>query len=125
MADSSSTSSSNSSSTATLSSASRPFDPTKPPNVVDALQSVQLRDFKLDNIAKLPCARNALLYGISSGLGLGIIRFAVKRNIRSSGNWAVIGFAGTAVASWEVCRLQRRVVQDQLQQMSASSNTAK
>ena len=38
------------------------------------------------------------------------IRYLVSKSIRSSGNYAMIGFAVSSVASWEFCRFQRNVV---------------
>ncbi|KAI9341261.1 hypothetical protein DFJ73DRAFT_843894 [Zopfochytrium polystomum] len=95
-----------------------PFDPSKKPTYADAIKSLKLKDLAPENVARLPCARNALLYGIGTGLGIGTARFLATRRPRTSGNWAILSFAVTAVASWEVCRLQRRVVQEEMIKIS-------
>ncbi|ORY33534.1 hypothetical protein BCR33DRAFT_518348 [Rhizoclosmatium globosum] len=96
-----------------------PFDPSKDqPTVTDVVKNLELRELWLGNIAKLPCAKNALLYGISGGLTVSLARFLARKNLRSAGNWGILAFSAIAVASWETCRLQRRLVQEQLSQLA-------
>ncbi|ORE21632.1 hypothetical protein BCV71DRAFT_173471 [Rhizopus microsporus] len=47
------------------------------PSFVDALKTIKLEDFK--DINKIPCSRNALLYGMAAGVAMGAIRFMSKR----------------------------------------------
>ncbi|ORE08824.1 hypothetical protein BCV72DRAFT_185211, partial [Rhizopus microsporus var. microsporus] len=47
------------------------------PSFVDALKTIKLEDFK--DINKIPCSRNALLYGIAAGVAMGAVRFMSKR----------------------------------------------
>ncbi|KAI9483321.1 MAG: hypothetical protein EXX96DRAFT_459889, partial [Benjaminiella poitrasii] len=49
------------------------------PKFVDALKTIKLEDFK--EIKQIPCARNALLYGIVAGVTMGAVRFALKRRV--------------------------------------------
>ncbi|KAI8365752.1 hypothetical protein BD560DRAFT_302770, partial [Blakeslea trispora] len=49
------------------------------PKFVDALKTVKLDDFK--DVNKIPCARNALLYGIGVGVTMGMLRFFSRRSI--------------------------------------------
>ncbi|KAJ1562695.1 Cytochrome c oxidase assembly protein cox20, mitochondrial [Cladochytrium tenue] len=95
-----------------------PFDPARPPSYADGIKSVRLQDLRLDRVARMPCARDALLYGIGTGLAVGSARFLASRRPRSAGNWAIATFALTTLASWEVCRLQRRVVQVELERVT-------
>ncbi|KAI9329554.1 hypothetical protein BDR26DRAFT_939281 [Obelidium mucronatum] len=108
----------NNSNTTTPGSIQVPFDPTQEVSITNVLKNLQLEEFSLTNIGRLPCARNALLYGISSGLAVSAARFLARRNLRSAGNWGILAFAGMSVASWEMCRLQRRLVQEQLSHLA-------
>ncbi|KAL9553725.1 hypothetical protein MBANPS3_003150 [Mucor bainieri] len=76
------------------------------PKFVDALKTVKLEDFK--DVNRIPCARNALLYGIVAGVTVGAVRFATKRMIPTSANWAVGTFCGVSVISFEGCQMERR-----------------
>ncbi|KAJ3114224.1 Cytochrome c oxidase assembly protein cox20, mitochondrial [Phlyctochytrium bullatum] len=96
------------------------FDPTKEQGVWDILKNLKWQEFSLDNVAKMPCSRSALLYGLSAGTTVGLTRYLLRRNGRSAGNWGVLTFGTVSVAYWELCRLQRRVMHEQLASMSAS-----
>ncbi|KAI8609095.1 hypothetical protein BC830DRAFT_882826 [Chytriomyces sp. MP71] len=53
-----------------------PFDPSKAqPDVLDVIKNIQVNELSPANIARLPCAKNALLYGIAGGLSLSAARF--------------------------------------------------
>ncbi|KAI8830171.1 hypothetical protein BJ741DRAFT_620571 [Chytriomyces cf. hyalinus JEL632] len=96
-----------------------PFDPSKDsPAITDIVKNIELSELSLSNVAKLPCAKNALLYGISGGLSVSLARFVATRRGASAGNWGIMTFAAVSLASWEMCRLQRRVVQQQLSQLA-------
>ncbi|KAI9011134.1 hypothetical protein BC832DRAFT_529413, partial [Gaertneriomyces semiglobifer] len=80
------------------------------------------KDLKLENVAKTPCARQALLYGIGAGVALAATRFLATRRLLSSGNWGFASFGAVSMLSWEFCRYQRRVVQEQLDAMAAETH---
>ncbi|WWC66597.1 uncharacterized protein I206_100500 [Kwoniella pini CBS 10737] len=62
----------------------------------------------LQNIGKIPCARNSLLYGIAGGTGLGAVRFLGSRKPWSAANWAVGSFILISGFQWEMCNRARR-----------------
>ncbi|CEG83106.1 hypothetical protein RMATCC62417_17078 [Rhizopus microsporus] len=76
------------------------------PSFVDALKTIKLEDFK--DINKIPCSRNALLYGMAAGVAMGAVRFMSKRMIPTSANWAVGTFCGVSAISFEMCQMDRR-----------------
>lgn len=45
------------------------------PSMFDVLKTIRLEELKLDNLAKTPCARDTLLYGIGGGLGMSVFRY--------------------------------------------------
>ncbi|OCF41376.1 hypothetical protein I317_04767 [Kwoniella heveanensis CBS 569] len=67
-----------------------------------------------ENIGKIPCARNSLLYGIAGGAGIGAVRFLGSRRPWVAANWAVGSFIAIAAFQWETCNRARR---KELQQM--------
>ncbi|WVF70777.1 hypothetical protein IAT40_005571 [Kwoniella sp. CBS 6097] len=67
-----------------------------------------------ENIGKIPCARNSLLYGIAGGAGIGAVRFLGSRRPWIAANWAVGSFIAIAAFQWETCNRARR---KELQQM--------
>ncbi|TPX58895.1 hypothetical protein PhCBS80983_g02846 [Powellomyces hirtus] len=97
------------------------FDPSKKPTFLEIAQGITPDEFKLDNVAKAPCSRKALLYGIGGGSAVAITRLVVTRRPLSSGNWGIATFGAISMLSWEFCRYQRRVVQEQLEAMGAET----
>ncbi|WWC86050.1 uncharacterized protein L201_000921 [Kwoniella dendrophila CBS 6074] len=65
-----------------------------------------IEDF--ENIGKIPCARNSLLYGIAGGTGLGAVRFLGSRKPWVAANWAVGSFILISAFQWEMCNRARR-----------------
>ncbi|WRT63974.1 uncharacterized protein IL334_000901 [Kwoniella shivajii] len=61
-----------------------------------------------ENIGKIPCARNSLLYGIAGGTGLGAVRFLGSRRPWAAANWAVGSFIIISGFQWEMCNRARR-----------------
>ncbi|KAF8158059.1 hypothetical protein B0H34DRAFT_797477 [Crassisporium funariophilum] len=57
------------------------------------------------HVTELPCARNALLAGIGSGAGVGVIR-GVSAGPMMAGNWAIAAFTLVSLGSWHVCQKQ-------------------
>ncbi|KAJ2548032.1 hypothetical protein EV175_004988, partial [Coemansia sp. RSA 1933] len=60
-----------------------------------------------NGLQRLPCAREGYLYGAGIGFGVSIIRLVKGGNLISAGNWGVIAFAISAVASKGMCNYQR------------------
>ncbi|ODN84329.1 hypothetical protein L202_00303 [Cryptococcus amylolentus CBS 6039] len=93
----------------------------------ERLTGNKLQDFKsafgrikpkndLENLGKMPCARNSLLYGIAGGTGIGAVRFLGSRRPWSAANWAVGSFLAITLFQWETCQRARRI---ELAQMKA------
>ncbi|KAJ3177634.1 hypothetical protein HDU87_004387 [Geranomyces variabilis] len=97
------------------------IDPTKKPSFFEVASGIAPDEFKLANVAKAPCARKALLYGIGGGTVVAATRMVVTRRPLSSGNWGFAAFGAISTLSWEFCRHQRRVVQEELEKMSAAN----
>ncbi|KAI9217305.1 hypothetical protein BC828DRAFT_391510 [Blastocladiella britannica] len=76
------------------------------PSTWDVIKSINLDDMK--NIGQVPCARNSLLYGMGSGFGAGVLRFAYQGRVLSASNYAVAAFCSVSIISWEVCRSQMK-----------------
>ncbi|KAJ3180117.1 Cytochrome c oxidase assembly protein cox20, mitochondrial [Irineochytrium annulatum] len=91
-----------------------------PPSVVDVAKTIKLEDFKLDNVGKVPCNINSTLYGLSAGGLVAGSRYFFRRNAMSAGSWGMVTFGVVAMASWELCRFQRKVVREQMSALAAS-----
>ncbi|KAJ3513494.1 hypothetical protein NLJ89_g2916 [Agrocybe chaxingu] len=57
------------------------------------------------HVSDLPCARNALLAGIASGVGMGAIR-GLSAGPMMAGHWAMATFTLVSLGSWHVCQKQ-------------------
>ncbi|KAJ1808868.1 hypothetical protein LPJ56_004559, partial [Coemansia sp. RSA 2599] len=55
-----------------------------------------------------PCAREGLLYGIGTGLGVGLLRFIRTGRGINAGNWAVGSFAVVAIVAKKLCHYQQK-----------------
>ncbi|KAI8992050.1 hypothetical protein BDF20DRAFT_847953 [Mycotypha africana] len=93
------------------------------PGYIDALKTVKLDDFK--EINKIPCARNSLLYGIVGGVTMGAIRFALKRSVPTSANWAVGSFCGISVVTFEACNMDRKRKLEKLKLIVKATDSSK
>ncbi|KAI7903965.1 uncharacterized protein BX663DRAFT_485447 [Cokeromyces recurvatus] len=91
------------------------------PKFMDALKTIKLEDFK--EVNKIPCARNALLYGIVAGVTMGAIRFALKRKVPTSANWAVGTFCGVSAVSFEGCQMERQQKLEKLKLIVKATNS--
>ena len=83
------------------------------------LKSFSLDDFKFKNLMEVSCFRQAMLLGISTGVGLGTVIFLTTKTVRKTTNWAMIGFFSGSIFGWEKCRYQRSQqgeVEDRLRQ---------
>jgi 3-dehydroquinate synthetase len=47
----------------------------KKPTIQDAVKSIKWSELSMETIAQVPCARSALITGISGGTTLGLARF--------------------------------------------------
>ncbi|KAI9487951.1 hypothetical protein BDB00DRAFT_850756 [Zychaea mexicana] len=91
------------------------------PTFTDALQTIKVDDFK--NVGKIPCARNALLYGMGGAFGAGGIRYIVKRTVPSAANWAVAAFCGISLISFEMCQMDRKAKLERLHLIVKETNS--
>ncbi|TFY78965.1 hypothetical protein EWM64_g5049 [Hericium alpestre] len=68
----------------------------------------------LHRIGEIPCARNALLTGIASGVGVGVLR-GLRATPFVASNWAMATFMAVSLGSWTVCQwnieAERRKIQ--------------
>ncbi|CCX33270.1 hypothetical protein FPQ18DRAFT_40070 [Pyronema domesticum] len=76
----------------------------------DAVKTITLDDFKKVHLQ--PCFREANLYGMGAGFGVGGLRFVFGGNVARSCNWAVGGFILTTIGCYERCQYQRRKEKD-------------
>ncbi|KAI8806928.1 hypothetical protein BJ742DRAFT_814842 [Cladochytrium replicatum] len=90
--------------------------------VREGLKNLSTNDFRVENMTKMPCLQQASIYGVSTGLSMGAIRYVVTRNVRSTGNWGFLTFGIISMVSWEYCRFQRKLIQLQFEMISAANN---
>ncbi|KAF9046085.1 hypothetical protein BJ165DRAFT_1468935 [Panaeolus papilionaceus] len=65
----------------------------------------------------LPCAREALMGGIVSGIGMGFIRGVGSSRPMVAANWAVGTFVTITLASWHICDFRRRAERERVAQI--------
>lgn len=58
------------------------------------------------NISDIPCARGALMSGIASGAGIGVMR-GLSAGVLLAGHWAIATFAVVSIGSWYVLCMLR------------------
>ncbi|KAF4577106.1 hypothetical protein EYR36_005093 [Pleurotus pulmonarius] len=71
------------------------------------------------NIGQIPCARNSLLSGIASGVGIGVIR-GLSAGPLVAGHWAMATFTVISLGSWHVCQRQIHREQQNVQKIIES-----
>jgi len=54
-------------------------------------------------IGEIPCARNSLLAGIASGVGVGVLR-GINARLFVASNWAAATFTIVTLGTWNVCQ---------------------
>ncbi|SAM73046.1 uncharacterized protein UBRO_20493 [Ustilago bromivora] len=59
-------------------------------------------------IPNMPCARGSLLTGMATAAGVTGISLVAGRGLRRGLNWGVGSFCFVAIASWEICRRNRK-----------------
>ncbi|KAE8267071.1 hypothetical protein A4X09_0g5278 [Tilletia walkeri] len=72
-------------------------------------------DFK--NLGKVPCARSSLLTGMATAAGVIGVTAIAGRGLRKSLNWGVGSFCFVSIASWEICRRQRKAEHNRMKMM--------
>ncbi|ORY83759.1 hypothetical protein BCR37DRAFT_378741 [Protomyces lactucae-debilis] len=75
------------------------------PAIKEAISTITLQD--LAHINEVPCARQALLYGVGSACLLGATKFFWTRRVGHSLNWGAGTFVAMSLATFEGCRFQR------------------
>ncbi|KAG2342182.1 hypothetical protein BDR05DRAFT_990559 [Suillus weaverae] len=69
---------------------------------------------------KMPCARNSLMSGIASGVGVGVIRI-MSAGFLVGSHWAVGTFMVVSLGTWTVCQrnieAERRKLQKVVEEM--------
>jgi len=74
------------------------------------------------HVTELPCARNALLAGIGSGVGVGAIR-GITAGPMMAGHWAIATFTLISLGSWHIC--QKRFAEERRQVAQVIENMPK
>lgn len=88
---------------------------TRNANVLDALKSVRLTDFK--EVHRKPCVRDALLPGIGAGFVMGGIRAIMGGQIFTACTWAVGSFCVGSAAMYEFCQRRRKLEREGMQRV--------
>ena len=66
-------------------------------------------------IGSMPCARSSLLMGMATAAGVTGISLVAGRGLRRGLNWGVGSFCFVSLASWEMCRRNRKAEQMRMQ----------
>ncbi|KAI0667751.1 hypothetical protein C8Q78DRAFT_1052410 [Trametes maxima] len=82
-------------------------------DVKEAFKRLRVRD-DLTHINEIPCARNSLLSGIASGVGIGVIR-GMSASVFVASNWAVGSFMLISLGTWTICQKNREEERRRLQ----------
>ncbi|KAH9889924.1 hypothetical protein C8Q73DRAFT_706002 [Cubamyces lactineus] len=84
-------------------------------DVKEAIKRISVRD-DLSHINEIPCARNSLLSGIASGVGIGVIR-GMSASVFVASNWAVGTFMLISMGTWTICQRNREEERRRVQQV--------
>ncbi|KAJ1647727.1 hypothetical protein J3B02_003786 [Coemansia erecta] len=86
-------------------------DEQKPHRTISDVAKVAFMAHRWDDLANVlheePCAREGLLYGIGTGVGVGVLRFIRTGRGINAGNWAVGTFAVVAIVAKKLCHYQQ------------------
>jgi len=63
----------------------------------------------MQRVGEIPCARNSLLSGIASGVGVGVIR-GLSVHPLSASHWAVGTFMLVSLGTWTIC--QQKILEE-------------
>ncbi|KAF5279175.1 hypothetical protein FQR65_LT03422 [Abscondita terminalis] len=69
------------------------------------------------DVTKVPCFRNSFLYGLSGGIGCGLLRFMFTSRPKSATDYAVGSFAAITMSYWFFCRYQYSQMKFEMNQM--------
>ncbi|KZP18868.1 hypothetical protein FIBSPDRAFT_955836 [Athelia psychrophila] len=69
-------------------------------------QDIFGEDDRVAAFERIPCARNSLMGGIGTGVGVGVIR-GLTASSRVAFNWALLSFMVVGVGSWKICQSRR------------------
>ncbi|KAG1774901.1 hypothetical protein EV702DRAFT_974097 [Suillus placidus] len=85
----------------------------------EAFKRVSIAD-DFQRIGEMPCARNSLMSGIASGVGVGVIRI-MSAGFLVGSHWAVGTFMVVSLGTWTVCQrnieAERRKLQKVVEEM--------
>ncbi|KAI0330481.1 hypothetical protein GY45DRAFT_1353928 [Cubamyces sp. BRFM 1775] len=110
-------SSDSSEATTAPSSSNPPNDGTKAPKrIVYHVETTGSYWGDVKEAVKIPCARNSLLSGIASGVGIGIIR-GMSASVFVASNWAVGTFMLISMGTWTICQRNREAERRRVQQV--------
>ncbi|KAI8994220.1 hypothetical protein BD414DRAFT_535262 [Trametes punicea] len=84
-------------------------------DVKEAVKRISVRD-DLSHINEIPCARNSLLSGIASGVGIGVVR-GMSSSVLVACNWAVGSFMLISLGTWTICQRNREEERRRVQQV--------
>lgn len=56
------------------------------------------------DLSRIPCFRNSYLYGISGGIGCGLIYFLLTSRVKASMDFGMASFAVITLSYWVQCR---------------------
>lgn len=69
------------------------------------------------DVGSIPCFRNSFLYGISGGIGAGIVHFAVSSRIQKATRFGFWSYMGITLVYWCQCRYDYTMTKFQYQQL--------
>ncbi|XP_014784912.1 cytochrome c oxidase assembly protein COX20, mitochondrial [Octopus bimaculoides] len=81
-------------------------------------------DEKSQSITNIPCMRNSLLTGLSSGIIGGLTYFLFTSNVRMATHVGVGTYAILATASWSFCRYNYSKMKFQQREIRQAFQTA-
>ncbi|KAI5790653.1 hypothetical protein DFH27DRAFT_468689, partial [Peziza echinospora] len=70
-----------------------------------AITSIRPSDFL--HVHKLPCVREALLAGITTGFAFGGVKLILRSTVPIAANWAAGMFCGSSLVVYETCQYRR------------------
>ncbi|OJA17226.1 hypothetical protein AZE42_00209 [Rhizopogon vesiculosus] len=81
----------------------------------EAFKRISIAD-DFQRLGEIPCARNSLMSGIASGVGVGVIRI-MSAGFLVGSHWAVGTFMLVSLGTWTVCQRNIEVERRKLQKV--------
>jgi len=81
----------------------------------EAFKRISIAD-DFQRLGEIPCARNSLMSGIASGVGVGVIRI-MSAGVLVGSHWAVGTFMLVSLGTWTVCQRNIEAERRQLQRV--------